>query len=232
MLLFISTETSTKRRYGNFNTSHVTVYLPFLISKLFFLIHFNTSHVTVYQKANLHARMASAFQYIPCYCLSIKFYGIVSQTCEFQYIPCYCLSSWLELITFNSLKFQYIPCYCLSFIEEHSRKRNTYFNTSHVTVYHTIALDKKIICWDFNTSHVTVYPTNPTGSNPSCLYFNTSHVTVYLQSQHQQESPTWISIHPMLLFIQAVLTFMGQYQNFNTSHVTVYQYQKCKKCWR
>ena len=73
MLLFIRVCTLYSQRIYNFNTSHVTVYLPLVILP--------TS--------------VSSFQYISCYCLSKAFIDGYWYTLEFQYISCYCLSKEL-----------------------------------------------------------------------------------------------------------------------------------------
>ena len=54
----------------NFNTSHVTVYLPHPFPRRWCMLNFNTSHVTVYQNMNEQNRNIQEFQYISCYCLS------------------------------------------------------------------------------------------------------------------------------------------------------------------
>ena len=75
--------------------------------------YFNTSHVTVYRVVGLFESKKRLFQYISCYCLSVKFL--------FQLI--------------NIPKFQYISCYCLSASSDIACTFVFHFNTSHVTVY-------------------------------------------------------------------------------------------------
>ena len=96
------------------------------------------------------------------------------------------------------------------------------FNTSHVTVYHSLEYRLSYPVHYFNTSHVTVYQNDPAGARqrhafqyiscyclskgslwniPTKQHFNTSHVTVY-QGYHKAGKEVWdISIHLMLLFI-------------------------------
>ena len=97
--------------------------------------------------------------------------------------------------------FQYIPCYGLSFFFLVPELQQEYFNTSHVTVYHSFEAAQKSLQEYFNTSHVTVYHSVLTFALMPCLNFNTSHVTVYLMTFSDRPETV---IH------------------FNTSHVTVY----------
>ena len=76
----------------------------------------------------------------------------------------------------------------------------------------------------FNTSHVTVYLVSVVPVNGG-TYFNTSHVTVYHPARRPSVPFPRISIHLMLLFIDAGLYITYNQLNFNTSHVTVYQFQ-------
>ena len=79
----------------NFNTSHVTVYQNWMNWSSSIKQNFNTSHVTVYLSL-LSSKwwLASKFQYIPCYCLSLYLERVESFKTWFQYIPCYCLSEY------------------------------------------------------------------------------------------------------------------------------------------
>ena len=119
--------------------------------------HFNTSHVTVYRyKPVVYADMP-IFQYISCYCLSpfvslcvalslyisihlmLLFIGIpfstLCATVAFQYISCYCLSRKLGWIRGgNSISIHLMLLFIV--INIWICTTRTYFNTSHVTVYH------------------------------------------------------------------------------------------------
>ena len=106
----------------------------------------------------------------------------VTQRVIFQYISCYCLSPIIIYNIYYKCIFQYISCYCLSNPGAGGWCYVDYFNTSHVTVYH-----KR--CWS--------------ESRRSNDYFNTSHVTVYQQNSYCIRSFCFISIHLMLLFINA-----------------------------
>ncbi len=55
---------------------------------------------------------------------------------KFQYISCYCLSFCFFRDTSMRFAFQYISCYCLSHSLIVKVHQLTYFNTSHVIVYH------------------------------------------------------------------------------------------------
>ena len=77
----------------------------------------------------------------------------------------------------------------------------SYFNTSHVKVYHGKYIVEQAQHSYFNTSHVKVYR--------QCIqcwkwrygYFNTSHVKVYPSFSGKLLPFIFISIHPMLKFI-------------------------------
>ena len=56
----------------HFNTSHVTVYLQYVIHAEEKHVNFNTSHVTVYHYTKDRTRDIIRFQYISCYGLSIS----------------------------------------------------------------------------------------------------------------------------------------------------------------
>ena len=77
----------------------------------------------------------SEFQYIPCYGLSHHNCYFSCHSSKFQYIPCYGLSYTLQDLWVDNLLFQYIPCYGLSLQIPPTPHPQTYFNTSHVTVY-------------------------------------------------------------------------------------------------
>ena len=77
----------------------------------------------------------------------------------------------------------------------------------------------------FNTSHVTVYHSRASFCNSFNIHFNTSHVTVYLLADSFVISINHISIHLMLLFIGVKVSYPSGRENFNTSHVTVYPAQ-------
>ena len=73
MLLFIWQEwISYSIIDWHFNTSHVTVYHCKYYPDLHYLSDFNTSHVTVYPGGWCYVDLKAWFQYISCYCLSVK----------------------------------------------------------------------------------------------------------------------------------------------------------------
>ena len=61
-------------------------------------------------------------------------------------------------------EFQYISCYCLSYPNAPATGATYYFNTSHVTVYHSLEYRLSYPVHYFNTSHVTVYQNDPAGA--------------------------------------------------------------------
>ena len=120
-------------------------------------LYFNTSHVTVYRPLfHCVLRYHCTFQYISCYCLSafvritstfvsisihlmLLFIGIpfstLCATVAFQYISCYCLSRKLGWIRGgNSISIHLMLLFIV--INIWICTTRTYFNTSHVTVYH------------------------------------------------------------------------------------------------
>ena len=154
-----------------------------------------------------------AFQYIPCYCLSFMTHVDLITLQAFQYIPCYCLSQnrvihAIEIfisihpmllfivvvpeITNDRLIFQYIPCYCLSMLPPAFFCVNSYFNTSHVTVYHHKLSNQR------KKAQISIHP--------MLLFIYLSHIT-----DHACIS---ISIHPMLLFIRCQLSWLSQFHLF------------------
>ena len=84
-----------------------------IILCMIFVFHFNTSHVTVYPRSHLQSFQPAQFQYISCYCLSQKKKFQIS----FRIISIHLML--LFIATRASLEEQ----------------AQTYFNTSHVTVY-------------------------------------------------------------------------------------------------
>ena len=122
---------------------------------------FNTSHVTVYLISIRCHSILNEFQYISCYCLSmqlpcvsltIKYFNTSHVTVYqderlddgstdiFQYISCYCLSSRRAICIINCgisihLMLLFISIIDLDFDHE------SYFNTSHVTVYRRLHKD-------------------------------------------------------------------------------------------
>ena len=106
----------------------------------------------------------NVFQYISCYCLSnrqnkriktglisihlmLLFIGftqpVIIDKNKFQYISCYCLSKRQCVHFITYLIFQYISCYCLSTNLFVGGLEMTNFNTSHVTVYHSVRAIRK-----------------------------------------------------------------------------------------
>ena len=141
----------------HFNTSHVTVYryhstsfffatfISIHLMLLFILIvmwlanrfhYFNTSHVTVYRAGVRNVASVSIFQYISCYCLSIRSHIIINSI----YISIHLMLLFIILSRCSPgfvYQFQYISCYCLSNFSAIASITFTDFNTSHVTVYLT-----------------------------------------------------------------------------------------------
>ena len=120
---------------------------------------------------------------------------------KFQYISCYSLSFAKEILDIACKGFQYISCYSLSLAKEIAEWQLICFNTSHVTLYLSLAMCYLPIKACFNTSHVTLYPSRQSIlQNPSAR-FNTSHVTLYQYEDLEEQG------------------LLG----FNTSHVTLYR---------
>ena len=149
---------------------------------------------------------------------------------RFQYISCYCLSIKLIIPVPRLEIFQYISCYCLSSLYSSILLRLTDFNTSHVTVYHhrklwghqeiSISIHLMLLfiylfshtlitIFYFNTSHVTVYRHGGLHNSVSTLF---QYISCYCLSSRHTDSNTGriISIHLMLLFISVPVEWLGQ----------------------
>ena len=167
MLRFIDYGAPTMRkRFFNFNTSHVTVYQnPTLQPKglssfqyipcyglsmeqrriIVWLSYFNTSHVTVYRDLfgalpfgyaiSIHPML----RFILCWLVQYMFRMSISIHPMLRFI------FLLQLHVPGKFLFQYIPCYGLSDHPDQRRSQSTYFNTSHVTVYHSNINLKKVM---------------------------------------------------------------------------------------
>ena len=140
-------------------------------------VNFNTSHVTVYRRHTGNDHPVSEFQYISCYCLSIRitipFYSTKISIHLMLLFIAVTLGMTTRCLNFNTShvtvyqsgspylstvpRFQYISCYCLSDSHCMSLETQWYFNTSHVTVYHNLLSVYYSANHHFNTSHVTVY---------------------------------------------------------------------------
>ena len=140
-------------------------------------VNFNTSHVTVYRRHTGNDHPVSEFQYISCYCLSIRIT-----------IPFYSTKISIHLMLL------FIGC-------STSFRLLLHFNTSHVTVYQVEIAGKKYTWTHFNTSHVTVYQSFRTIMIRLRRHFNTSHVTVYHLTVDFNDSDIilfqYISINPL-----------------------------------
>ena len=88
--------------------------------------------------------------------------------------------------------FQYIPCYGLSTSTVTESSGSTYFNTSHVTVYHSIG---NRATWS-----------NIISIHPMLRFIFTIQFSCIRSNK--------ISIHPMLRFIARRLIFFSEFQAF------------------
>ena len=98
--------------------------------------NFNTSHVTVYLRTHeLNNLSKDRFQYISCYGLSrsVKRIQIIPLNFNTSHVTVY-RGIWSN--SPDTRIFQYISCYGLSKSRKNSGYGFIYFNTSHVTVYH------------------------------------------------------------------------------------------------
>ena len=140
------------------------------------------------------------FQYIPCYCLSVKpYYGryilshfntshVTVYLCNTGFFNgCKRISIHPMLLFISAhpsildLRLQISIHPMLLFIveEQHHGVRTVDFNKSHVTVYLEQRRKPRRKNHNFNTSHVTVYLGTMFVGNNEFGNFNTSHVTVY-----------------------------------------------------
>ena len=135
MLRFISLRALCQPEDGNFNTSHVTVYLD--------------NHPL----ENMH----DTFQYISCYGLSIWQITIKGLLLNFNtsHVTVYPLLFLLSLLFLQDFNTSHVTVY--HHLRNVRMQSRSYFNTSHVTVYQVSAAMKAVGISHFNTSHVTVY---------------------------------------------------------------------------
>ena len=178
MLLFIAENTVEKENLKHFNTSHVTVYHKGTQLRKEQTKNFNTSHVTVYRRHTGNDHPVSEFQYISCYCLSIRIT-----------IPFYSTKISIHLMLLfigfalyesgNTMVFQYISCYCLSLYQHSWMCLHQDFNTSHVTVYQGYHKAGKEV-WDISIHLMLLFIIINCFLFVQYFHFNTSHVTVYL----------------------------------------------------
>ena len=140
------------------------------------------------------------FQYITCYSLSFRWELHSVTVFLFQYITCYSLSLRVFSDLVRVLMFQYITCYSLSDVQHLLLVNYIGFNTSHVTLYHSLLkISFLIIPFQYITCYSLsieladkVLPKNR---------FNTSHVTLYRLQIRRPGNRKHVSIHHMLLFI-------------------------------
>ena len=163
-----------------------------------------------------------AFQYIPCYGLSLP-------TATRKSAIVISIHPMLRFITTGygdfilKAGFQYIPCYGLSLTFLDSTPNMFHFNTSHVTVYLAPKVPHSadngfqyIPCYGLSKGecckvvvispfqYIPCYGLSALGAGlrEPPLYFNTSHVTVYQTEASKEFRSSHISIHPMLRFIK------------------------------
>ena len=163
-----------------------------------------------------------AFQYIPCYGLSLptatrKSAIVISIHHMLRFIK----TGYGDFIL--KAGFQYIPCYGLSLTFLDSTPNMFHFNTSHVTVYLAPKVPHSadngfqyIPCYGLSKGecckvvvispfqYIPCYGLSALGAGlrEPPLYFNTSHVTVYQTEASKEFRSSHISIHPMLRFIK------------------------------
>ena len=121
------------------------------------LINFNTSYVTV-QPPRLAASAGAflLFQYILCYGSTYLGNGYREYYFGFQYILCYGSTGTRFIRTRRYTEFQYILCYGSTQQSMQHSAPQPNFNTSYVTVQHTLCTLQKQVLSNFNTSYVTV----------------------------------------------------------------------------
>ena len=133
------------------------------------------------------------------------------------------LYRWEDRVTPGKFKFQYISCYSLSKQTELASANETRFNTSHVTLYRNCCSRNREHCLSFNTSHVTLYLESRPDMN--CCIVVSIHLMLLFINASAIPLPTVssVSIHLMLLFIGKEMKALTVKECFNTSHVTLYQ---------
>ena len=155
MLLFIISSPSSSFTVCDFNTSHVTVYLPLgwrTGATLFISIHLMLLFIqhAVFQiliriRISIHLMLLFIGQetaicipgitdfntsHVTVYHLYVL--SLIFLT-RFQYISCYCLSMQEGITGHDARGFQYISCYCLS--EEQEKVEITYTIFQYISCY-------------------------------------------------------------------------------------------------
>ena len=98
-----------------FNTSYVTVQLPYILEYRGLSKYFNTSYVTVQLKKCIKTQNGRE---------------------EFQYILCYGSTIMAASMPEVKITFQYILCYGSTYYKNENESKKQNFNTSYVTVQH------------------------------------------------------------------------------------------------
>ena len=207
-------------------------------------VNFNTSHVTVYRRHTGNDHPVSEFQYISCYCLSIRIT-----------IPFYSTKISIHLMLLfigfalyesgNTMVFQYISCYCLSLYQHSWMCLHQDFNTSHVTVYQGYHKAGKEV-WDISIHLMLLFITPGQASAIRLIYISIHLMLLFINNETAQVaqeilfqyiscyclSPsgctTLVAVAPFqyiscycLSVIRIAIAGADGY--FNTSHVTVYR---------
>ena len=196
---------------------------------------------------------------------------IVGELYRFQYITCYSLSIELadKVLPKNRFNTSHVTLYLL--MERYLSSR-TGFNTSHVTLYrlqirrpgnrkHVSIHHMLLFIYGLEVvftsviwfQYITCYSLSDPRSFPLFMAETFQYITCYSLSiirTNHQSSPSFVSIHHMLLFISSppassqllhgvsihhMLLFITVFtdsstplQGFNTSHVTLYQVWRTK----
>ena len=121
-----------------FNTSHVTVYRWSDWPKVMIIRYFNTSHVTVYPFVAVGICNHKWFQYISCYCLSKKpFWNNTTTIISIHLMLLFILHASIAAVISSVISIHLMLLFIVHRCHS-SKNLNTYFNTSHVTVYHNM----------------------------------------------------------------------------------------------
>ena len=161
-----------------------------------------------------------AFQYISCYCLSLR----ETSADRKEHISIHLMLLFISLVgsrmilflNFNTshvtvyldgfkriglnAEFQYISCYCLSDLRSNDFPCEVYFNTSHVTVYPIgVSFRKSSVAFQY----ISCYCLSHRCLIPQILCSISIHLMLLFIWEKSCESVAFshISIHLMLLFI-------------------------------
>ena len=141
------------------------------------------------------------FQYIPCYCLSGRAF-VVFHPYEISIHPMLLFISLVEVLEEKKICISIHPMLLFIFCKKLPTLRYfSYFNTSHVTVYHA---KKGRALWEKGFQYIPCYCLSIQRKRNTLGFFQFQYIPCYCLSMIENTKPPGVP-------------------DFNTSHVTVYR---------